>query len=122
MKIRIENLPGKDMKKMVITKETTDKKIPYSGYAADPNSTFFYRVIQELKKQGYDVIKKQMTKDKEFYHMTDDNRQYIRTRKTTGKNTFYAFDPKWPLMDLAIDEYNKEGEAILLMQMLEDYR
>jgi hypothetical protein len=63
-------------------------------------STFFYHILQELKKQGYDVIKKRMWKDG---HLVDDQQQYIRTRTTN--NAFCIMNNEYAICDLG-QEFN----------------
>jgi hypothetical protein len=89
-----------------VTKEAGDKRYT-RGYAL-PESGFLYDVLQALKKQGHDVIKKRMWKDG---HMMDDRQQYIRTRgyMTSLKNAageFAIFNNYWAMED-AGEEFNK---------------
>jgi hypothetical protein len=99
--------------KIEVIKEAGDKRYK-RGYAL-PESGFLYDVMQELKSQGYDVIKKRMAKDG---HMMDDTQQYIRTRKymTSPEGTFGEFaiySRAYALVDLG-EEYNKmkPGESM----------
>lgn len=87
--------------KIEVIKEKGDKR--YSRGYALPESGFLYDVMQALKKQGYDVIKKRMAKDG---HMMDDLQQYIRTRKTSGNDSFCIYNCMWATYDLG-EEYNK---------------
>jgi hypothetical protein len=87
---------------------------PPVGLPIDPNSTFFYHVKRVLLQQGYDVIKKQMCKDG---HLTDTGRQYIRSRKLKGE-AFVVFDHRWPMNELAVNEYNKTGKTWLTMHFI----
>lgn len=97
-----------------VTKEAGDPRFTRSNWSL-PESTFLYRVLQELKKQGYDVIKKRMVKDG---HMVDDTQQYIRTRNymkisepTPGE--FAIFSHVYAMVDLG-EEFNKlkAGESL----------
>jgi hypothetical protein len=87
-----------------ITKEKGDPHFSRSGWS-DAESTFLYRVKQELIKQGYDCIKKRMWKDG---HMTDDQHQYIRDRK--GK--WFIYNASWAVYD-AGEKFNEYGEVDL---------
>src|SRR5512135_2206665 len=95
MKVEFDTFGG-----LVVTKEEGDPVFKRSGWAL-AESTFLYHVLQELKKMGYDCIKKRMWKDG---HMVDDTQQYIRDRKCRYGfyNAFYAiFD--------AGEQFNQEG-------------
>lgn len=85
---------------------------PYfkSGEWADAESTFLYHVLQALKLQGYDVIKKRMWKDG---HMVSMTQQYIRTRSGLSKHTDFAiFNDQYAICDAGL-EFNKQGEYTL---------
>jgi hypothetical protein len=90
-----------------VIKQETDKKKYKKGYAL-PESGFLYDVMKELKKQGYDVLKKRMWKDG---HLVDDDQQYIRERK----GNFYIYNTQYALYD-AGEEFNqtKVGDCIWL--------
>jgi hypothetical protein len=94
-----------------VEKEIGDKRFSHSGYA-EAESTFFFNVLQILKAQGYDVIKKRMAKDG---CLVDDTQQWIRTRKFDDKNPdgFALFNSRYALEDLGL-EFNKivVGESI----------
>lgn len=97
-----------------VTKEKGDPRFTRGNWG-DAESTFLYRALQELKKQGHDVIKKRMWKDG---HMVSDSQQYIRTRKymSTSEDTpgeFAIWSNVYALVDLG-EEFNKlkEGESL----------
>jgi hypothetical protein len=77
------------------------------------DSTFLYHVQQELKRLGYDVIKKRMHKDG---HMVDDDLQYIRTR--SRRPDPHAFMVWWGYHAYRgpQDDFNRHGEVRLEMQ------
>ena len=96
-----------------VTKEKTDKKFTSSNWS-DAESTFLYHVLQELKKQGYDLIKKRMHKDG---HLVDDLQQYIRSRKLDRANGYFCiFNNGYALFD-AGKSFNTTmvGESVYLM-------
>jgi len=78
----------------LVEREPTDKKI-YS------ESLFWYKVKQELQKQGHDVIKKLMWKDG---HLVSDKVYYIRERK--GK--FAIWDSAYAVR-FTYEPYNRDG-------------
>lgn len=93
-----------------IQKEETDIKRYKHGYA-EPESGFLYDVLQILKSQGYDVIKKRMWKDG---HLMDETQQYIRTRNL--KTGFMIFNGNYAIYD-AGTEFNGlvPGESLWLL-------
>jgi len=96
----------------IVTREDGDPKFRRSGWAL-PESTFLYHVQQELKKQGYDVIKKRMWKDG---HMVDDTQQYVRTRRwgsdPLGNTEFAIYNTCYAVYD-AGEEFDIYGEVNL---------
>jgi hypothetical protein len=80
-----------------VTRENGDPKI-YS------ESLLLYRVKKELIRQGFDVIKKLMSKDG---HLVDDTQQYIRERKDKFAIWFSAY-----ALRFSFEDYNKDGEVI----------
>jgi hypothetical protein len=94
-----------------IIREKCDKRFSCSNWAS-AESTFLYHVLQSLKLQGFDVIKKRMWKDG---HMVDNDQQYIRTRKWTGEicpEEFAIYNSAWSVYD-AGEVFNRDGEIIL---------
>lgn len=98
-----------------VTKEQGDPRFTRGGWSVDAESTFLYHVLKELKKQGYDVIKKRMWKDG---HMVDDTQQYIRTRKYMDSEhfapgEFAIYNDAYALYDLG-EEFNelKTGDTM----------
>lgn len=90
-------------------KEPGDPRFNRGGWS-DAESTFLYHVLQALKLQGYDVIKKQMWKDG---HMMSVGQQYIRTRSgLSKKGEFAIYNNHYAVFD-AGDEFNKQGEFTL---------
>lgn len=94
----------------IVTKEPNDRRFSRGSWS-DAESNFLYQVKKELIKQGYDVIKKRMHKDG---HLTDNYRQYIRTRKPSGnpKKDIYVVNEDYCYYD-AGEEFNKEGKVSL---------
>ena len=97
-----------------VTRENGDPRFHSSGWA-QAESTFLYHVLQEVKKQGYDVIKKRMWKDG---HLVDDTQQYIRTRKwgrvDSQSNEFAIYNSEYDIYD-ACEEFNTSGEIRLYL-------
>ena len=94
-----------------VTKEKGDKKF-YDSDWAWAESKFLYRVQQEIKKQGYDVIKKRMWKDG---HMVDNTQSYIRTRKwtdATDPDQFCIYNASYSVYD-AGEYFNEYGSMKL---------
>jgi hypothetical protein len=100
----------------LVEKEDGDPRFKSSNWAL-AESTFLYYVLQEIKKQGYDVIKKRMWKDG---NMVDDTQQWIRTRSWFGKgNEFCIFNNKYAIED-AGESFNKNGKFELVLWKYED--
>jgi hypothetical protein len=78
----------------------------YGTINAAGESKLLYAICRELKKQGFDVIKKRMHKDG---HLVDDMQQYIRDRK--GK--WAVYNDHWAICGLN-DDFNK-GQAVLAL-------
>jgi hypothetical protein len=94
-----------------VERQKGDPRFHSSNWAL-AESTFLYHVLKELKKQGYDVIKKRMWKDG---HMVDDTQQYIRTRKWTtweAKGEFAIYNLCYATYD-AGERFNEAGEVYL---------
>ena len=106
MKVELNIIKGH----CVVTKEKTDTKKYRYGYA-EPESTFLYDVLQCLKSQGLDVIKKRMWKDG---HMMSDTQQYIRSRKKTD-DMIMIYNANYAIEDAGI-KFNKmkSGESYIL--------
>jgi hypothetical protein len=98
-------------------KEVGDLVFKNSGWT-NAESIFLYHVKNELIKQGYDVIKKQMWKDG---HMVSMGAQYIRTRKYfENKDGFCTYNQFYATEDAGL-EFNKKGEYDLVILLNEDY-
>ena len=92
---------------VVITREPGDAPI-YK------ESTFYYHVVNALRSQGYDVIRKNPAKDSKFAHLTD-YPFYIRSRKKVkGVESFWLFDGDFMIRNICKD-FNI-GEATLQLQ------
>ena len=74
-------------------------------------SQLLYRIKEHLNARGGDFIKKRMHKDG---HLTDDLRQYVRVRKTTGlsKQDIAIHNGAWAITDAA-QEFNSRGRVTL---------
>lgn len=95
-----------------VIKEKGDPHFSSSNWA-EAESTFLYHVLQNLKKQGYDLIKKRMWKDG---HLVDETQQYLRTRSWRGEEgEFCLYNHAYALCDLGL-EFNKAlpGESLFL--------
>jgi hypothetical protein len=68
-------------------------------------SQLLHHIKLELKKQGFDVIKKRMYKDG---RLVDDNQFYLRDRKSK----FYIYDQAFAVRNLAAD-YNNDEQVCL---------
>jgi hypothetical protein len=79
-----------EKRKLRVTKEKGDMRIINESH-------LMYRILQSLKSQGYDVIKKRMWKDG---HMVSDSIQYIRTRKPKPYD-FAIWDDQYAIRDSA---------------------
>jgi len=88
-----------------VIREKGDRKF-YGVYNAQGESKLLHAAKKELKKQGYDLIKKRMWKDG---HLVDDIQQYIRTRKIPG---FCIYNRRWSVRG-AEEDYNSKGEVTL---------
>lgn len=106
--------------KCVVEREVGDPRFHRSGYTL-AESTFLYHVMQEIKKQGHDVIKKRMRKDG---HLVDDTQQYIRTRKFNSlkgaKGEFCIYNKNYAIYD-AGEQFNEYGRVILGLDYQENY-
>lgn len=90
----------------IVTREPDDPKF-YGAYVGE--SRLLYHIVQKLREQGHDVIKKRMWKDG---HLVDDKQQYIRTRDVnTG---FMIWNHRWNIVG-AEQDYNN-GQVILSLQ------
>jgi hypothetical protein len=103
-----------------VVKEPGDPYFKNGGYAGNyaRENRFFYWVKNTLRKQGYDVIKKNMGQDG---HLTEDKQPYVRTRKmpTDGnevdRNRFMIWYESWAIDD-AGERFNKDGKVTLLLE------
>lgn len=77
-----------------VEKEPGDKKIR-------TESQFFYELKKALKKNGYDVIKKLMSKDG---HLVSEGIYYIRERK----GDWAIYDCDYQIRN-TVEEYEKHG-------------
>ncbi len=91
MKVKLSNGGCK------VTREIKDPKI-YS------ESRLLYLVKKELIRQGYDVIKKLMSKDG---HLVSDTEHYIRDRRDKFAIWFGSY-----ALRFSYEDYNKDGEVI----------
>lgn len=98
-----------------VTKESSDPKFHSSGWAS-AESTFLYHVLKQLKKQGYDVIKKRMWKDG---NLVDDTQQWIRTRSWEKCGDFCIFNNNYSIYDAGL-KFNEDGKIDLSVLHLEE--
>lgn len=75
------------------------------------DSDLWYRLRNELRRRGRDVIKKPMWKDG---HLTDSTRHYVRTRRMNGKASFWIHDGTYAIRD-AYRDFNANGRVDLDM-------
>jgi hypothetical protein len=71
-------------------------------------SLFWYQIRNELKKQGYDVIKKLMGKDG---NLVSDSQHYVRSRNFTP-GAFAIWQLDYAIRE-PYEEYNQDGEVTL---------
>lgn len=98
----------------IVTREKGDRKYYGVGNAAG-ESNLFHAIKTQLKRFGWDVIKKRMAKDG---HMVDDMQQYIRTRKMTGEWAFCIYNTHWQIEGAEVD-WNKNGKVRLALHWLD---
>lgn len=92
----------------VVTREDGDPKF-YGARNAAGESRLLYHVVQELRRQGHDVIKKRMWKDG---HMVDDMQQYVRSRNKRCSPNFAVWNGSWAIRG-AEEDFNSEGKVVL---------
>lgn len=98
MKVTLDRERGK----CIVEREPGDRA--YYGHAnAAGESNLLYAVKQELSRQGFDLIKKRMSKDG---HMVDDMQQYLRSRDTRGPEVLAIFNG-WFQVRGAESDYNR---------------
>ena len=95
-----------------ITREPGDSRITRSGYSNQYETTLLYKVKNELKKQGYNLIQKRMWKDG---HLVSEHQNYLRTRTWNGNDgEFCIYNSSWQVED-AGKEYNRKGEYLFML-------
>lgn len=87
---------------VVLTREKGDQN-------PKDESHLFYLIRNQLRKEGEDVIKKEMSKDG---HMISDNVFYVRSRKPKSAGSYAIYDSRYALRDSA-EEYRKNGTVTL---------
>ncbi len=76
------------------------------------DSTWWYKLVQVLREEGHDVIRKDPSKDTKFRHMTSMD-YYIRSRKKVkGKDSFWLYYHRYDIED-PVREYRFQGEVTL---------
>jgi Fe-S cluster assembly scaffold protein SufB len=102
---------------LTVTAEKGDKKYYHRGRNSwgSNESNLLYAILKELKKQGYDLIKKRMHKDG---HLVDDSQQYIRSRKLKA-GAIAIYDSQYAIRNMA-DDWNKEGKITLSVHRLNE--
>jgi len=108
MKVELTRDTGSDRGVCIVTREEQDPTFRNGGWA-DAESTFLYRVKQELIRQGHNVIKKRMWKDE---HLVDERQQYIRTRNPGDSPSFCIWNTHWAVWDAGM-EFNEHGRVEL---------
>lgn len=93
---------------VTLTRESGERR-------AKNESDLFYRLRNVLKKEGEDVIKKEMSKDG---HMVSDHVFYVRTRKIDGPGAYAIYDNYYATRDAA-EEFNN-GSVTLRMASMEE--
>lgn len=76
-----------------VVREWNDQKF-YGNRDAKGESRLLYHIQRELRKQGYDFIKKRMYKDN---HMVDQIQQYLRQRKAVNGSQLAIWNSKWAI-------------------------
>lgn len=96
---------------MKLTRENS--RVTVQRQKGDPRlkneSALWYAIRNVLRKEGEDVIKKEMSKDG---HMVSDGIFYVRSRKTGKPGAFGIYDDRYQVRDSA-EDYNK-GEEVSL--------
>ncbi len=107
MKVEIK-MSGNDFGTCKVNRESGDPKF-YGVRNAAGESKLFHHMKAELKKQGFNFIKKRMHKDG---HMVDEMQQYLRERKADKNGRRLAiYNSNWAINGAEVD-FN-QGEVIL---------
>ena len=114
MKVVIKN------DRCIVTSEYGDPKFRNGGGwdTERPGDVGESKLLHHVKKaliaQGYDVIKKRMSKDG---HMVDEHQQYIRSRKAhkDPKKNIAIWNRHWAVQGAEVD-YNGCGEVVLSVE------
>ncbi len=85
----------------------------HSGYEGG-ESWFYHAVARELKKQGYDVVKKLMWKDG---HLVSEHQYYIRERK----GAWAIWDTSWQIRG-SVDAFRENGKVNLRVVLDKELR
>lgn len=91
----------------IVMKEKDDRYYRDGGFGSR-ESHFLHSVKEELRSQGWDVIKKRMWRDG---HMVDEHQQYIRDRE----HKFAIWWGSYQLRDAA-EDFNKAGFVELTVE------
>lgn len=88
----------------VVEREPGDPK--FTGVKdAKGESRLLYHVQKELKKQGYDFIKKRMWKDG---HLVSSLQQYLRERNKNGDRCLAIWNSDWDILR-SEESFNRKG-------------
>ena len=79
-------------------------------------SQFWYELKKLLQKNGYDVIKKLMTKDG---HMVSEGIYYLRSRKLKAQGATMIWDANYQIR-FTCEPYNQNGEVTLSVEGADD--
>lgn len=91
-----------------VTREKGDTPVR-GGTRSTAETAFYGRVRDALRKQGLDVVRKEMAKDG---HMVADGQPYVRARD----GSFCLWDVNYAIRDIA-EEYNgPDGTAVLFVE------
>ena len=96
----------------IVTREPGDPAY-YGVRNAAGESALLYAIKKQLSAQGYDLIKKRMSKDG---HLMSDMQQYLRTRKPSGDpdKDIYIWNGHWQIEGAEVD-FNA-GQVVLMLK------
>ena len=95
----------------VVREEGDPKRFRATEWCPDAESTLLYHVNKELRKQGYDLVKKLMAKDG---HLVDSLQHYLRPRKgkkPTKKSNIAIYNSDWGIGGMETF-WNNDGKCM----------
>lgn len=95
-----------------VTREPGDPKMRDGGFGT-AESRLLHHVKKVLNARGFDLVKRRTQSDGHMYGW--ERTVYLRDRKWR----FCIVDGNWALNDNAAAEFNRKGEAVLLVERWE---